>query len=290
MKFNEFMKTSRENQKYTQQKAADMIGVSLPTIQNWESGKNKPNDESLWREICKVYDLTLDEFLDYYTAQLKLEINNSEEHNKENEFKYKDLLPSDFDFNKLEVFNFNEVEQDIFFIISLANKKDIYFPMLYSKYNALTVIKTINKMKELGLIADINNDDDLYLTNNGYIVYSYIYENNKLFNIYDLSFNNFYDLIQSYYLNLKLIKKESIVMTWFTNIHTYDGIDLSDNNNKEILNEICEEILKDKEYINEEYYVKQENNYCTIYKPSDKLYNLLKKYYKDLTYDEINKI
>lgn len=64
MKFNDYMKLSREHCFLTQEEAAASLGVSTTSVQKWE--KDTLPDKSMWAQIIKVYKLDKQEFLTNY--------------------------------------------------------------------------------------------------------------------------------------------------------------------------------------------------------------------------------
>ena len=53
------LKAARVNAKLSQQEAADMIGVAVSTLRNWESGKTFPNQPKI-EKMCEIYGITFD--------------------------------------------------------------------------------------------------------------------------------------------------------------------------------------------------------------------------------------
>lgn len=53
------LKAARVNAGYTQEKAAELIGVGVNTLKNWESKKSFPNQPQI-EKICEVYDIHYD--------------------------------------------------------------------------------------------------------------------------------------------------------------------------------------------------------------------------------------
>lgn len=53
------LKGARCNANLTQRQAAEKIGISVPTLSNYESGKYSPKLKTL-QTICKVYGITID--------------------------------------------------------------------------------------------------------------------------------------------------------------------------------------------------------------------------------------
>ena len=60
MKFTEKLKSLRNSVGLTQEAAAEQIGVSVTSLQNWESGVNKPSMSNV-RKIAEVYETGCDE-------------------------------------------------------------------------------------------------------------------------------------------------------------------------------------------------------------------------------------
>ena len=52
------LEAARVNAKLLQREAAKMIGISLKTLQNYESGKTKPNWETL-EKMSDVYNIPI---------------------------------------------------------------------------------------------------------------------------------------------------------------------------------------------------------------------------------------
>lgn len=78
MKFNDYMKLSRERCFLTQEEAATQLGVSTTSVQKWE--KDTLPDKSMWAQIISVYKLDQSEFLMNYgeSAIPKAEITEGE--------------------------------------------------------------------------------------------------------------------------------------------------------------------------------------------------------------------
>ena len=53
------LEAARRNKKYTQEKAADLIGVSVSTIKNWEKGRTQPTQKKI-EKLCEVYEVSYD--------------------------------------------------------------------------------------------------------------------------------------------------------------------------------------------------------------------------------------
>lgn len=67
----------RKENKLTQQKLADLLGVSPKTISKWETGTGLP-DISFLRRICEIFNITIDELLEgKLNEQKEKNINNN---------------------------------------------------------------------------------------------------------------------------------------------------------------------------------------------------------------------
>ena len=53
------LEAARRNKKYTQKKAADLVGVSVSTIKNWEKGRTHPTQKKI-EKLCEVYEVSYD--------------------------------------------------------------------------------------------------------------------------------------------------------------------------------------------------------------------------------------
>ena len=63
MSFSENLKTAREKADLTQQKLADLSGVSKRTIQGWESGEKSPKNLNYVRRVAEVLGTTTEALL-----------------------------------------------------------------------------------------------------------------------------------------------------------------------------------------------------------------------------------
>ena len=54
------LKAARVNVGLTQTDAAELLGVNVNTVKNWEAGKSFPNQPAIDR-ICSVYGLAYDQ-------------------------------------------------------------------------------------------------------------------------------------------------------------------------------------------------------------------------------------
>ncbi len=63
MQFGEKLKTLRTERKWSQSEAAEKIGVSLRTYQNYESCRMQPKKSSLYGTIAALFGVTTDYLL-----------------------------------------------------------------------------------------------------------------------------------------------------------------------------------------------------------------------------------
>lgn len=53
------LKEARKNARYTQKEAAKLLGVSVPTLWNWEHGASEPTITA-FRKMCELYQVDSD--------------------------------------------------------------------------------------------------------------------------------------------------------------------------------------------------------------------------------------
>lgn len=56
------LKAARWNVNMTQREAADKIGISIPTLSNYENGKSSPKLYIL-QKICEAYGITINQVI-----------------------------------------------------------------------------------------------------------------------------------------------------------------------------------------------------------------------------------
>ena len=94
-KIGKFIAEVRKKKNLTQQELADKLGLTYKAVSKWECGKGLP-DVSLYKEICKILDISLNEFFaGEYLSNDKM-IQKSEENimnivNEENAKKRKEI-------------------------------------------------------------------------------------------------------------------------------------------------------------------------------------------------------
>ena len=70
VRIGEYISKLRKDKNMTQQELADKLNVTDRAIGNWENGRRLP-DISLMKELCEVFDITIDELL--YGGEVKME-------------------------------------------------------------------------------------------------------------------------------------------------------------------------------------------------------------------------
>ncbi len=58
MKFSEKLKLCRKDLKITQAKLADMVGVDVRTIRNYEAGRSYPKNRKVYLKLAKIFSKT----------------------------------------------------------------------------------------------------------------------------------------------------------------------------------------------------------------------------------------
>jgi len=53
------LKEARIKARYTQKEAAKLLGVSVPTLWNWENGTSEPT-VTIFRKMCELYQVNSD--------------------------------------------------------------------------------------------------------------------------------------------------------------------------------------------------------------------------------------
>ena len=72
--FNEKLKAARKQKGLSQAELGKLLGVQAQTIGRWETGKSKPNLETV-NKLCEILDVTLHYFIseEHVDYQLNLE-------------------------------------------------------------------------------------------------------------------------------------------------------------------------------------------------------------------------
>lgn len=229
MDFHLYMKNLREQKGYTQEDAADEIGVSVNTIQNWENNRSKPTLD-LMKSIGRAYGVKASEISSKAVEDIEEEIQESYE---DTTYKYMHLLPDDvlreienqnFKFPEIK---FNKLEQDIFMTLALSIqlKSDPMPNILKLDNDIIKIMNILDKFKDLIRGFD---GERLYLTRVGNLVTEVIKNNpDELFNIHNLSI--FYFMRLCYELDvlsektfnvveiLRLVTKQSAELNYYKN-------------------------------------------------------------------------
>lgn len=176
MKFNELVKTRRQEIGKTQQEMADILGVTINTVQNWESDQKDIRPASdLWNKIANAYNVDEKEIALSFVS----EKNETEECNKY------DYLIDDYKLSSLEYLLLSQIE----FIQGAENNWT--FDM--SKYNVLSLIDARNKLLEDGII-ELNGEYEL--TDRGTELFSIIHNDLKdNHDLKDISFKDATNLL-----------------------------------------------------------------------------------------------
>lgn len=136
MKFNELVKTRRQEMGKTQQEMADILEVTINTVQNWESDQKDIRPAyDLWDKIANAYNVDEKEIALSFVS----EKNETEEYNKY------DYLIDDYKLSSLEYLLLSQIE------FMQGAKNNWIFDM--SKYNVLSLIDTRNKLLKNELIS-----------------------------------------------------------------------------------------------------------------------------------------
>lgn len=310
MEFKTFIKNLRNNLNISQEEAANRIGVSISTIQNWERGDNKPDMNSI-SNIAKVYKIKVSEIL-YLLAQ-ELDptcIDNTEtETNKLQE--YIKVMPSNLDFSPLDGLEFTYQEQQLFLILALSIEcnGDPISSMYNETKDYFKIALFFDKLQKYNLY--ISNDGhfhghsrrdtpgDIYsrnikLSERGAAIFNIIKSsNNKIFNINSVDFNAFlnicfiFNIDKEIVTKIKLIKMLAVDNSCYLNKFvksTWYGKEQFDEKNTTcpITSLATKKSLE--EYLGSDYYTVIEEEY------RDELYLLEKDMYlKKLEFYEQNK-
>ena len=140
--FRLYLKKSREKMGLTQEEAADAIGVTVTTLQNWENKGRKP-DGIFSETIVAVYKLNKEEFLKKYCNAFILPPTETEdlEEEKERKYPWPDCMPLEqwiVSIKDLKNFKLNELETE------LLGLEDIYSFKGTLDLDATKIINAIN--------------------------------------------------------------------------------------------------------------------------------------------------
>lgn len=151
MSFSDYLKSLRETHDLTQEQAADKLKVSVPTIQNWENNRSTPDFRNL-EAISKMYQIDISDILQALGREL-----NGYERPKEQPIltcPWIDLLPDDFDYQKLESLRLSALEVEILRMIKLGELLggDTLSRCLALQPDSQSLLKTLQTLTEAGVI------------------------------------------------------------------------------------------------------------------------------------------
>lgn len=201
MNFNEYMKKAREKQNLTQESAAQLLGVTATTIQNWE--KNILPDKNFWNIIIDIYKLDKNEFI--------ITHGNS-------------VIPqNNIIFQKREIPKYLFLDEDLEIIKNLVLTEDeqelLGLMMIYDNTTYHTSWEEIKDTKQYGFVNIPNKD---YIPNSKFSNLPYEYVKNmgsfKIISLYNQ-------------LITKLDKYKNLVIKYLTNNYNqvFDIGNLSDS-------------------------------------------------------------
>lgn len=255
MKFNELVKTRRQEMGKTQQEMADILKVTINTVQNWESDQKdiRPSYD-LWDKIANAYNVD----------EKEIALSFVSEKNEIEECSKYDYLIEDYKLSSLEYLLLSQIK------FMQGAKNNWTFDM--SKYNVLSLIDARNKLLKNKLIKlqsktfrDNYNDaveleKNYELTDRGTELFSIIH--NDLKDNHDLKDISFKDA---------------------TSLLTLDFDSLI--NNLDFLEEVCSYIL------NNEFRYDEDSSKTIIYISKDYCrYNNYREYRKIYMDEESNKL
>lgn len=213
MQLSELIKESRKKKGWTQEQLAEKLHVQVNTVQNWEAGRNNPDNNSL-KQIVNTLTINENQLAKALISNL-IESPATDTFNQE--LRWRNLLPDDFNMSSIQDLFFNQEEQSIFNVLALHSEFNANpLPELIkinSNYEEL--LKTLNKFKRLKLytnecylFSEYNADGVIAsnvfsLSSIGYFISNWILKHpGKLFNIYDLSCSDFFNICRRYELNV----------------------------------------------------------------------------------------
>lgn len=260
MNFQDYIRSCREKAKLTQESAAEKIGVSVTTIANWESGRNKPEYTTL-NKIIETYSISGQDLL-YKLSDFSKE-ENTENINLLNI--YEKYLPEtkfrrNANLESLKKLTLNKDEQELFLKIAL-NYTAYYDTAVCITFNDYDIINLHSLIKSLEEKELIDRNHWAVLSSLGEAVFSYLRKTN--FVLFDAQSIPGLDFVK---LGIKADVFE------YCNTGLFDKIINVYKNNEIILNDEYKHIIKeypdlfnvekresteDKYLIEKEVYLKQ---------------------------------
>ncbi len=193
MKFNEFIKEKRKNCNLTQEKAADKIGVSVNTIQNWENENYTVPRMDIIPDIAKTYKVSIYDIFRVIAADMDVQTEKG---------KLNEIFP-----DEMSQLYLTREEQDIlgcYYLKYVGGKEICAFP----NENYETA-KIVNRLKVLSLITYNVDEEACCITDLGKFVSDMIAEEpSQLFDICNCTsadmfaiYHMFFTDVKSYILN-----------------------------------------------------------------------------------------
>lgn len=200
MKFNKFIKEKRKNCNLTQEKAADKIGVSVNTIQNWENENYTVPRMDIIPDIAKTYKVSVYDIFRVIAADMEVQAERG---------KLNEIFP-----DEMSQLYLTRKEQDVlgcYYLKCVGGKEICAFP----NENYETA-KIVTRLKALGLITYNVNEEACCITDLGRFVCDIIAEEpNQLFDICNCTpldtfiiYHNYFPDTKSYILNAFLKNDE----------------------------------------------------------------------------------
>lgn len=224
MDFGKYLKELRENAGLTQDEAANKMGVSTTSVQNWEYNNNLPEIDNL-NALAKTYNIALTELISILDKSLNKTNNNKQEERK---LPYEDLLSDEFNIDKIKSLDFTNKEIDIFvgFALNISLNNNPLPTLFQQTKSSMEASLFIDKIKDLELIIYETKDVTITKTNYGnqFVISDYInyypiqlsnagrylldlIKSNTYFNIYSLKISELFMLAKNFNLINNLDEK-----------------------------------------------------------------------------------
>lgn len=211
MKFNKFIKEKRKNCNLTQEKAADKIGVSVNTIQNWENENYTVPRMDIIPDIAKTYKVSVYDIFRVIAADMEVQAERG---------KLNEIFP-----DKMSQLYLTREEQDVlgcYYLKYVGGKEICSF-----KNDSYEMARIINRLKELKLISfgkkwigqsHFVGEDGLSITSLGEFVCRIIEkEPNQLFDVCNCAPADMFSIYENHYWDVK-----SYILRAFLNCDEYE--------------------------------------------------------------------
>lgn len=205
MSLSSYIKSLRDKKGLTQEQAAKELGVTAQTIMNWENNRSTPDMHNI-KNISQLYGIEMFDLLKKVADEVN-ETKNEQIEETVDICPWIHLLPSDFDYERLEKLRLTEQESNMLIDIKFASSfgGDLADIVNHDFPDKTEAINIINKLSFYGLCEwqDGKYNTRRELTLLGHNCYYMIY-NNKSFlrDVYKLPFSSFIDVCDK----LKLLK------------------------------------------------------------------------------------